>query len=85
MLTGVAFGCAFHELQEMSQVFPFGDFEFGELYPDPKRWTALSHDPGENKSFDPDLPIGQPETDFDGHPRGYGRGGLNEASAHAGV
>jgi hypothetical protein len=62
----VTVGGTFDELQEMTQIFPLGGFEFGEFNADTERWAALGHDPGKNESLDPDLSIRQPEADFDG-------------------
>src|SRR6476646_5386378 len=80
ILAVVALGRAFDEFEEMTQVLALGGFEFRKFDAYAKGRTALGNNPSENDAFDPDLPIGQPETDFHAYSGGYGRRSLDETS-----
>src|SRR6185369_3230914 len=73
------------KLEEVSQVFAFSGLEFRKLDADAERWTALDDNPGEDKSFDPDLPVSQPKTNFNVYTGRHRCGSLDEASANAGI
>ena len=60
----VALGRAFHEFEEMAQVFSFSGFELAKLNAYSERWTALGHNSGKDDAFDPDFAVGQPEAYF---------------------
>src|SRR6476646_7126879 len=85
ILAVVALGRAFDEFEEMTQVLALGGFEFRKFDAYAKGRTALGNNPSENDAFDPDLPIGQPETDFHAYSGGYGRCSLDETSPETGI
>src|ERR1700680_1024935 len=85
VLDVVALGRAFDEPEKVTQIFAFCGFKLGEFDTDAERWAALGNDSGQDETLDPDLSIGQPETDFYVYSGRHGRGGLHETSTQPGV
>lgn len=81
----VALGRTLDKFEEVAQVFAFSDFEFGKLDAHSEGWTAFRDDSGEDESFDPDLSVGQPETDLHAYARWDGASSLDEATPDAGI
>src|SRR4029077_11990849 len=81
MLDVVAPGSAFDELEKVAQIFAFRGLQLREFNSHPKRGAALGNDSGQDEPFDPNLSIGQPETNFYVHSRRYGCSRFDETSA----
>jgi hypothetical protein len=87
-VTSFTFGCAggfLHELEKLPEIFALSGRHAAEANPDARRWTAAGDNAVQGETFDPDLPVREPQAYFNLCPGSYAAGRFHQASSGTGV